>query len=130
MAYAIHGDELSSTDAALQLAYQLVAGTDEVTNKIRENVVTCIDPLENPDGRDRWVQQMDQWNSVVPNDDTQSLHHRGVWPWGRGNHYLFDLNRDWFSVVHPESRGRINTHSIPACSHRAYASGKWLFQSK
>ncbi|MGB5513260.1 MAG: hypothetical protein WBP36_01935, partial [Thermoanaerobaculia bacterium] len=29
--------------------------------------------------------------------------HTTVWPWGRGNHYLFDLNRDWFTMVHPES---------------------------
>jgi hypothetical protein len=27
-----------------------------------------------------------------------------VWPWGRGNHYLLDMNRDWFSLTQPESR--------------------------
>ena len=31
MAYGIHGDELSSCDAAVQLAYQLIAGEDETT---------------------------------------------------------------------------------------------------
>ncbi|MFQ5510827.1 MAG: M14 family metallopeptidase [Candidatus Krumholzibacteriia bacterium] len=108
MAYGIHGDELSSCDAAVQLAYQLLAGTDDVTRNIRDNVVVCIDPMQNPDGRMRWLKQMEQWNSVVPNTDVESLHHRGVWPWGRGNHYLFDLNRDWFTQVHPESRGRID----------------------
>ena len=51
MAYGIHGDELSSCDAAVFLAYQLVAGEDPVTEEIRNNVVTCIDPMENPDGR-------------------------------------------------------------------------------
>ncbi|MDH3214923.1 MAG: M14 family metallopeptidase [Candidatus Krumholzibacteria bacterium] len=107
MAYGIHGDELSSSDAALQLAYQLVAGTDPTTEKIRDAVVVCIDPLQNPDGRDRWLKQIEQWNGVVVNRDVQSLHHLGMWPEGRGNHYLFDLNRDWFSQVHPESRGKI-----------------------
>jgi hypothetical protein len=107
MGYAIHGDELSSTDAALQLAYQLVAGTDQVTRDIRDSMVVCIDPLQNPDGRERWLTQLQQWNGVVPNMDTQSLHHRGFWPQGRGNHYLFDLNRDWFTLIHPESRGRV-----------------------
>ncbi len=34
MAYSIHGDELSSTDAAMQLAYQLVAGTDDQTKSL------------------------------------------------------------------------------------------------
>jgi len=106
MAYGIHGDELSSCEAALQLAYQLLAGTDPNTRLIRDQVVVCIDPMENPDGRERWLGQLEQWNSVTPSTDIQSLHHTGMWPWGRGNHYLFDLNRDWFVQVHPESRGR------------------------
>lgn len=107
LAYSIHGDELSSTDAALVFAYQLVAGEDETTRKIRDRVVVVIDPLQNPDGRERWVKQMESWNGVVTNDDVQSIHHRGMWPYGRGNHYLFDLNRDWITVVHPESRGKV-----------------------
>ncbi|MFQ6615157.1 MAG: M14 family metallopeptidase [Fidelibacterota bacterium] len=107
MAYAIHGDELSSTDAALQLAYQLLAGTDAVSEKIRDNLVVSIDPLQNPDGRTRFVGQLEQVNSAIPSTDTQSLQHRGMWPWGRGNHYLFDLNRDWFCLVHPETRGKV-----------------------
>jgi hypothetical protein len=107
MAYAIHGDELSSTDASVQLAYQLLAGTDETSLMILDSTVVCIDPLENPDGRTRWVQQMTQFNPAVTNTDVQSIHHRGAWPWGRGNHYLFDLNRDWFSLVHAESRARV-----------------------
>lgn len=106
LAYSIHGDELSSTDAALWLAYQLVAGEDETTRRIRDEVIACIDPLQNPDGRERWVKQMESWNGVATNDDIQALQHRGMWPYGRGNHYLFDLNRDWITLVHPESRGR------------------------
>ena len=31
--------------------------------------------------------QMTQWNGAVVNYDTQSAHHRGSWPWGRGNHF-------------------------------------------
>ena len=34
MAYGIHGDELSSTDAAAALLYGLVAGEDETARKI------------------------------------------------------------------------------------------------
>jgi hypothetical protein len=105
-AYGIHGDEMSSCDAALQLAYQLLAGTDPDSKTIMDELVVCIDPCENPDGRGRWLQQFIQWNGVVPSHDVQSLAHRGQWPWGRMNHYLFDLNRDWFATVHPESRGR------------------------
>lgn len=106
MAYGIHGDELSSCDAALALAYQLVAGTDAVTQKILDNCVVIIDPTENPDGRTRWLTQLSQWNGVIASYDVQSMSHTGLWPYGRTNHYLFDLNRDWFALVHPETRGR------------------------
>jgi len=107
--YGIHGDELSSVDAAIHVAYQLAAGADEHTMSILKDLVVCIDPMENPDGRERFLAQMEQWNGVVPSPDAQSLHHTGVWPYGRGNHYLFDLNRDWFTLVHPETRTRVRT---------------------
>ena len=107
MGYGIHGDEVSSVDASVYLAYQLLAGRDRTTRNILDNMVICIDPMQNPDGRMRFVKQMEQYNSVIPSGDIQSLHHRGVWPYGRGNHYLFDLNRDWFLLVHPETRGRV-----------------------
>ncbi len=109
MAYGIHGDELSGPDAAVQLAYQLAAGTDEATIKLKNELVILIDPLENPDGRERYLAQMRQWQGEVVNSDAQAIQHTGVWPWGRGNHYLFDLNRDWFLLVHPESRARVQT---------------------
>ena len=107
LGYAIHGDELSSTDAALQLVYQLAAGTDSVTQRIRDRVLVCIDPSQNPDGRERFLAQMQAFAGRVPNPDDQSLQHQGFWPWGRVNHYLFDLNRDWIYVVNPESQGRV-----------------------
>jgi hypothetical protein len=31
---------------------------------------------------------------------------RGRWPHGRGNHYLFDMNRDWIWGTQPETRAR------------------------
>lgn len=107
MAYTIHGNELSGSDAALALAYRLVAGNGPDEASIRDSLIVIIDPLQNPDGRDRFVTQMRSFNGKIPNPDTQSLNHEGIWPWGRSNHYFFDLNRDWFALVHPESRGRV-----------------------
>lgn len=109
MAYGIHGDELSSPDAAVQLAYQLAAGTDETTTNLKNELVILIDPMENPDGRERYLALMQQWQGDVVNSDAQAIQHTGVWPWGRGNHYLFDMNRDWFLLVHPESKARVQT---------------------
>ena len=36
-----------------------------------------------------------------------SAEHDEPWPGGRSNHYLFDMNRDWFAQSQPETRGRI-----------------------
>ncbi|MFC1539504.1 M14 metallopeptidase family protein [Candidatus Latescibacterota bacterium] len=109
MMYSIHGDELSGTDSSLQLAYQLAAGSDLETEKIRRELLVGIDSMENPDGRERYLAQIQQWAGSLKNWDGQSIQHTGSWPWGRTNHYLFDLNRDWFILAHPESRARIRT---------------------
>ena len=106
LAYAIHGDELSSTDAAIQVAYLLAAGTAPVIKTLRQELLVMIDPLMNPDGRERYLAQLQTLSGKVPNTDYQALQHAGLWSAGRGNHYLFDLNRDWLMQVHPETRGR------------------------
>lgn len=107
MLYSVHGDELSSTDAALALCYHLAASRDEETRAWLERLVVLVDPLQNPDGRERFLAMTTQWAPAVTNPDYQAMHHAGVWPWGRGNHYLFDLNRDWFMLLQPETRGRV-----------------------
>lgn len=108
MMYSIHGNELSGTDASIQLAYQLAAGEDEETKRLLDNLVTIIYPMENPDGRERFLSDREQWTGNVPTDDTQSLPHSGTWPTGRTNHYHFDLNRDWFILSQPETKSRVS----------------------
>lgn len=107
MAYVIHGDEMSGTDAALAMIYHLAAGTDEDVTKLLDNVVVLVDPLMNPDGRDRCIASVNQTRAVQPMIDDQSTPHAQPWPGGRMNHYLFDMNRDWIWGTQPESRGRI-----------------------
>ncbi|MBN1421401.1 MAG: hypothetical protein JXP34_21690 [Planctomycetes bacterium] len=107
LASGIHGDELSGPEAMLAVAYHLVAGRDADVTRIRDEIVVIIDPAMNPDGRARFIHQIEEAAGRVPNLDAQSLQHTGSWPYGRGNHYLFDLNRDWLVGAHPETRGRM-----------------------
>ncbi|UCC43760.1 MAG: hypothetical protein JSU65_11645 [Candidatus Zixiibacteriota bacterium] len=109
LGYSIHGDELSGVDAAIQLIYQLAAGTDPQTLEILENTVIIIDPIQNPDGRERYMSMLQTYQSHVPNYNRRAMQHSGVWPWGRTNHYLFDLNRDWFALTQPETKGKTAT---------------------
>ncbi|MEN8005613.1 MAG: M14 family zinc carboxypeptidase [Candidatus Krumholzibacteriota bacterium] len=131
MAYGIHGDELSSTDAAASVAWLLVAGQDEATKKLRDKLVVLIDPCENPDGRARYLAQTLSFAHRTANPDQDDLSHRAVWPWGRGNHYLFDMNRDWFTMNQPESaRSREIASWLPQLlvdSHEMGANASYLF---
>jgi len=109
LGYSIHGDEVSGVDAAVQLVYQLAAGTDSATMHLLENVLVIIDPSQNPDGRERYLSMLETYKSHVPNYDPHAQQHSGVWPWGRGNHYLFDMNRDWILLTQAETETRIGT---------------------
>ena len=55
----------------------------------------------------RFAKSLEQYRGTAPNYDDQSLIHTGDWPYGRTNHYFFDLNRDWIYVTQPETRGRV-----------------------
>ncbi len=107
MAYVIHGDEMSGSDAALALLYHLAASRDDDVQAMLEDLVVIIDPLMNPDGRERAVVAVNQTRSRAPSVDDQALPHSNPWPTGRMNHYLFDMNRDWIFGTQPETRGRI-----------------------
>jgi hypothetical protein len=108
LSYGIHGNEISSTDAALLTAYHLLASKgDNLSKLILDETVVILDPMQNPDGRQRFVNYFEQTRGPWPDGDLQAAEHRETWPGGRGNHYLFDMNRDWFKLTQPESQGRV-----------------------
>lgn len=107
MSYNVHGNEPSSSESAMQTAYRLVAGSNTETSNWLNNAVVIIDPMLNPDGRDRYVYWYKSSQANILNTNAEDLEHDEIWPGGRTNHYWFDLNRDWVWLVHPESRGRI-----------------------
>ena len=111
----VHGDEASGGDAALALAYHLAAGTSAELERIRRNTLVVLDPLENPDGRARFVAATRQARGVRPDPEPASAEHMQPWPGGRFSHDLFDLNRDWFALTHPETLGRMSAmlHTPP-----------------
>ena len=108
LSYGVHGNEISSTDAAMLTAYHLLAArNDERTSSILDDTVVVIDPMQNPDGRDRFIHHFEMAEALLPDPDRLAAEHDEPWPGGRTNHYLFDMNRDWFIMTQPETRGRI-----------------------
>jgi len=108
LGYGVHGNEISPMEASMQTAYHLLAATNQPqVDVIMENSVTFIDPQQNPDGRDRFVNKFREARGLEEDSSPLSAEHSEPWPSGRVNHYLFDLNRDWFALTQPESQGKV-----------------------
>ena len=108
LSYGVHGDEITPSGSALFMAYHLLAAEDnELVDAILDNTIVIIDPNQNPDGRDRFVHSFISALGLEPLADRHTAEHDQPWPRGRFNHYLFDLNRDWFALTQPETRGKV-----------------------
>ncbi|HEU4861073.1 MAG TPA: M14 metallopeptidase family protein [Chitinophagaceae bacterium] len=111
LSYNVHGNETSSSEAAMMTAWALVDPSNTRTKAWLKNTVVVIDPCINPDGRDRYV---NWFNSIVGKNMNPLLsarEHREPWPGGRTNHYNFDLNRDWAWQTQVESQQRMKLYN-------------------
>ncbi|MDI6401881.1 M14 family metallopeptidase [Balneolaceae bacterium ANBcel3] len=110
MSYGIHGNEASASEAAMHTLYELVSGEtsqfghtpEQIKHWLNETVI-IMDPMLNPDGRSRYVSWYEQTTGRYPDLRPETREHVEPWPGGRGNHYYFDLNRDWLWLIQPES---------------------------
>lgn len=105
--YSIHGDESSGSNAVPLYAWHLASTQDPAVLDMLDDVVVLIDPSLNPDGMGRFAAWATSRRGQVPVSDANHDEHIQQWPRGRGNHYWFDLNRDWLLLQHPESRNRV-----------------------
>lgn len=107
LGYNVHGNEASGGEASLLTAYYLVASNNEEMAAILDNSVIFIEPVLNPDGRERFTSWVNMNKSYRPVADPAEREHTEAWPGGRTNHYWFDLNRDWLPLSQLESRNRM-----------------------
>jgi hypothetical protein len=108
LSYGVHGNESSSSEAAMWTLWDLARGAPEVAG-VLDSAVVVVDPVLNPDGRDRYVGFYRGARGPEPNPDPATREHDEPWPGGRTNHYHFDLNRDWAWMSQPETRARLAT---------------------
>ncbi len=111
LSYNVHGNEPSSSEAAMLALYALVDPSNTKTKEWLKNTVVVIDPCINPDGRDRYVNWFNTAVGKKMNPQLMAREHREPWPQGRTNHYTFDLNRDWAWQTQIESQQRIKIYS-------------------
>ena len=96
----LHSDETGSTESVLELAYRLAVSEQPMIRRIRENVVVLINPVANPDGRDK---QVEWFYRYLKGKTEQARLPRQAPPyWSK---YAFvDINRDAHQQVHETTR--------------------------
>ncbi len=105
LAFGVHGNESSSAESSMMVAHALLSNPDLA--RLLDNLVVIIDPLENPDGRERYLQWFHRTRGVRANPDPDAYEHQEPWPGGRFNHYLIDMNRDWAWQSQKETQARV-----------------------
>ena len=135
LAYGVHGNEPSSTEAALLTAYTLVASESEQVKEFLNEAIVMIDPTINPDGRDRHSNWANQYRGNPLIADKFDIEHNEMWPRGRTNHYWFDLNRDLLLAVNPESTSRLKWYhewypNVVTDFHEMGTSSTYFFEPK
>ena len=104
LSYSVHGNEAAGSESAMQVIYDLIKPGNAKSNEWLSNALIIINPCLNPDGYNRYTQWNRTATSLVPNPSKDDIEHIEPWPYGRVNHYLFDLNRDWAWQSQHESR--------------------------
>jgi hypothetical protein len=96
----LHSDETGSTESVLELAYRLAVSEQPMIRRIRENLVVLINPVANPDGRDKQVDWF--YRYLKGKTDQASLPRQAPPYWSR---YAFvDINRDAHQQVHETTK--------------------------
>ncbi|HET6162284.1 MAG TPA: M14 family zinc carboxypeptidase, partial [Planctomycetota bacterium] len=83
LSYNVHGNEPSSSEAALAVLYHLAAAQDDATTRLLDDVLVVIDPCLNPDGRDRYVHWYQSVVGATPDPEPASREHDEPPPGGR-----------------------------------------------
>jgi hypothetical protein len=96
----LHSDESGSTESVLELAYRLAVSEQPMVRRIRENVVVIINPVANPDGRDKQVDWF--YRYLKGKTDLAKLPRQAPPYWSR--YAYVDINRDAHQAVHETTK--------------------------
>lgn len=97
---ALHSDETGSTEAMLELAYRLAVSEQPMLRHIREQLVVLINPISNPDGRDKMVDWF--YRYLKGKTDRATLPRQSPPYWSK---YTFvDINRDTHQQTHETTK--------------------------
>ncbi|MGB6307291.1 MAG: M14 family zinc carboxypeptidase, partial [Steroidobacteraceae bacterium] len=97
---ALHSDETGSTESVLELAYRLAVSEQPMIRRIRENMVVLINPVSNPDGRDKQVEWFYRFLKGKTDRDTLPRQSSPYW----SKYAMVDINRDAHQLTHETTK--------------------------
>ena len=123
----LHSPEMGSPEMLTELVYRLAVSDDPAIRAIRERVITLVNPVAEPDGRDRQVdwylrytRQRTVWDDGFP---------RSTPYWGR---YVYhDNNRDGLQLTQALTKAVYTTYFVwhPTVMHDLHESVPLLYAS-
>jgi hypothetical protein len=97
---SLHADETGSAEMAMELAYRLAVSEQPMIRRIRERLVVLVNPVSEPDGRDKMVDWF--YRYLKGRTDYAALPRQSPPFWGR---YVFvDVNRDAHQLAFAATR--------------------------
>jgi len=87
---AIHADESGAPDMLMELAYRLAVSEEPMIQRIRKQLVVLINPVANPDGRDKMSDWFYRFHRGKTDYDTLARQSPPYW----GKYVFVDANRD------------------------------------
>lgn len=123
----LHSPEMGSPEMLTELVYRLAASDDPAIEKIRNGVITIINPVSEPDGRDRQVDWYHRYTKGRPTLDDGFP--RSVPYWGR--YVVHDNNRDGIQISQELTKAlyRIYYDWHPLVMHDLHESVPLLYVS-
>ena len=106
LSFSIHGNEPAGFEAAMWVAYQLLASEEPATVDALRNTVVILNPSANPDGHERFATW---YNSLFVGTD-EPFAYEWDEPWGiqgRYGHYRSDMNRDFMALSSAPTRAML-----------------------
>jgi len=96
----LHSDETGSTESVLELAYRLAVSEQPMIRRIRENMVVLINPVANPDGRDKQVEWF--YRFLKGKTELANLPRQAPPYWSK--YAMVDINRDAHQLTHETTK--------------------------
>jgi len=97
----MHSTEMGSPEMLMELAYRIITSDEKAVKDIRENLILLINPVSEPDGRDKQVDWYHRYTKARTDWDDGFPRSTPYW----GKYVFHDNNRDGLQVSQGITKG-------------------------